>query len=89
VGSGIFVDMDNHHTKSVRPSQHRVGVVNVDLGLNQASADHPDSSAFVGYFHCEDRIDRSGDTMVGQDLVSGFNPVDDESDDGMVSAIHH
>ena len=89
MGSRILIDMDDHHTKSVRPGQHRVGVVYVDLGLNQASADHPDTSTFVGHFHCEDRIDCSGNSMVGQDLVSGLDPVDDESDDGMVSAIHH
>ena len=86
-GGFIFVNMNDENTKTMGSGQHGVGVVNVDLSLDQAATDHADSCTLIGNLYCQNLTDRSGDTILLQSLAGGSDAIDDHANDGMVRTV--
>jgi hypothetical protein len=84
----VLIDMHDQHTETVWSREHRICVVDVDLCLNEAAADHSNPCTLIGDLDGQDLVDGGGNSLFEKYLVRGLDPVDDQPDDGVVGTVH-
>jgi len=85
----VLIDMDDQHTEAVGSGEHRVCVVDVDLCLNEAAADHSNPRTLIGNLDGKDLADGCGHSLFEKYLVRCLDPVDNQPDDGVVGTVHY